>query len=201
MSNAQHMINHEGIPVPIGMVKPQDKLRDDLVLSLFDKANELHKALAAFRIGSFEDVNAFVQLLAGEYKQVMRGKKGNMTFLSYDTLTKVQVQVADTIAFGPELQIAKSIIDECIKDSSEGVNDTILALVNHAFRVDKAGQVNRASILSLRQLDIKHEKWPEAMKAIADSMQTISTKQYIRFYRRADLAAPWQSLSLDFAAV
>lgn len=195
------MINNQGHLVPVNLVKPADKLENDLVLNLFGKAKELNALLAAFKRQAFEDTDAFVQLVAEQYKLLKGGKKGNMTFLSYDGLTKVQVSVAENIAFGPQLQIAKDLIDECIKDSSEGVNETILALVNHAFRVDKAGQVNRGSILGLRRLDIKNEKWQLAMEAISDSMRTISTKQYIRFYFRANTAAQWDALTLDFAAV
>lgn len=195
------MINDKGHLVPENLVKPQDKLEDEMVNDLYSTAETIHSRLAHFKLAAFSDVDAFVQLLAEQYNLAKGGKKGNMTFTSYDGLTKIQVQVAENIAFGPELQIAKELIDECIKDSSEGVNDTILALVNHAFRVDKAGQVNRGSILSLRRLDIQSDKWKQAMQAIADSMRTTSTKQYIRFYRRRDTAAQWVALSLDFAAV
>ena len=195
------MINDKGHLVPVSLVKPQDKLENDLVLELFDNAQALQKQMIEFKQNAFSDMECFVQLLSEQYGLTKGGRKGNMTFMSYDGLTKIQLQVHDTIAFGPELQIAKNLIDECIKDSSDGVNDTILALVNHAFRVDKAGQVNRGSILGLRRLEINNAKWKQAMQAIADSMRTVSTKQYVRFYRRASAEGMWESLTLDFAGV
>jgi hypothetical protein len=195
------MTNDKGHLVPVHLVKPEHKLENDLVLALYEQASIQHTRLSRLKEAATDDITAFLDLLSEKYGVSKGGKKGNITLLSYDGLTKVQVAVAENIAFGPELQIAKTLIDACIKDSSEGVNDTILALVNHAFAVDKEGRVNRANILGLRRLDIQDEKWKQAMQAIADSMRITSTKQYIRFYHRANIAAPWQGLSLDFASV
>lgn len=199
MSN-ETMTNDKGHLVPTHLVKPEERLENDLVLDLFSKAQRLSAELGYFKIAANEDIGAFLALLDEKYGVTKGGKKGNMTLLSYDGLTKVQVAVADSIAFGPQLQVAKSLIDEFIKDSSEGVNENIMALVNHAFAVDKEGKVNRASILGLRRLNIQHEKWQQAMQAITDSMRVTSTKQYLRFYHRRDLTAPWMATTLDFAA-
>lgn len=201
MTTETHMTNDKGHLVPTQLVKPEHKLENDLVLELYTKARTLNAELAAFKLSADGDIAAFLALLGEKYGLTKGGKKGNITLLSYDGLTKVQVAVAESIAFGPELQIAKTLIDECIKASSTGVNETILALVNHAFSVDKEGRVNRSNILGLRRLDIKDDKWLQAMQAIADSMRVTSTKQYIRFYRRAALTAQWLPMTLDFAAV
>ena len=201
MTTSATMTNDKGHLVPVDLVKPEHKLENDLVLDLFGKAKKLNEAMAQFKISATDDIEAFLALLAEKYQLKKGGQKGNITLLSYDGLTKVQVAVAESIAFGPELMIAKQLIDELIKASSEGVNDTIVALVNHAFSVDKEGKVNRASILGLRRLDIKEEKWKQVMSAIADSMRVTSTKQCIRFYQRRDMVAPWVAMPLDFAAV
>lgn len=201
MTTPATMTNDKGHLVPIDLVKPEHKMENDLVLDLFGKAKQLHDAMAQFKIAATDDIEAFLALLAERYQLKKGGQKGNITLLSYDGLTKVQVAVAESIAFGPQLMVAKTLIDELIKESSEGVNANILALVNHAFAVDKEGKVNRASILGLRRLDIKDEKWKQAMAAIADSMRVTSTKQYIRFYQRRDLVAQWVAMPLDFAAV
>ncbi len=196
-----HMTNDKGHLVPVEMVKPEHKLEDQLVAQLFGQATKLNAELTYFKAAAFDDIDAFLALLSEKYGLLKGGKKGNLTLQSYDGLSKVQVQVADGIAFGPELQIAKGLIDECIKAHSGGVNPTILTIVNHAFAVDKEGRVNRGNILGLRRLDIKDEQWTQAMQAINDSMRVVSTKQYVRFYRRTNLLSPWNSITLDFAAV
>lgn len=201
MTNPEHMTNDKGHLVPLHMVKPEHKLEDDLVLGLFAKAKTLHALLADFKLAATDDIEAFLALLAEKYGLSKGGKKGNITMLSYDGLTKVQVAVSERIDFGPELQVAKQLIDEMIKEKSEGVDETIVALVMHAFAVDKEGKVNRANILGLRRLRITNDKWQQAMAAIADSMRVTSTKQYLRFYQRESLIAMWKPMTLDFAAV
>lgn len=201
MTNPTHMTNDKGHLVPVDMVKPQHKLEDQLVNDLFSKAAGLNDLLRAFKVQAFADVATFIALVAEQYGVKKGGKRGNLTLNSYDGLTKLTLQVSDSFAFGPELQIAKQLIDEMIKEKSEGVDETIVQLVNHSFAVDKQGQVNRGNILGLRRLDIKEPKWQQAMQAITDSLRTTNTCQYIRLYRRKDTVSPWVAMSLDFAGV
>ena len=95
----------------------------------------------------------------------------------------------------------KALIDECVQEWSQGANDNMRVLVNHAFQTDKEGKINTGRVLALRRLAIQDEKWQQAMQAIADSMQTASTKPYIRFYERMDATGEYRPISLDVAGV
>lgn len=206
MENTQtqtnYMTNAEGHLVPETMVRPEDKLEDQLVQELFEEASIISATLAAFKLKSFDDVQAFLEVLAEKYQASKGGKKGNLTLTSFDGLTKVQVSVADFISFGPQLQTAKSLIDDCIKEwGAEGANENIKALVNHAFRVDKNNRLNVQNILGLRKLNIQDEKWQRAMEAITDSVRVTHSKSYIRFYTRPAPEAQWQAVTLDLAKV
>lgn len=196
-----HMTNAQGHLVPIEMVRPADQLENDVVLSLFNQAQSLHDTLSAFKKLAFADVYAFIEVLQEQYKVVKGGKKGNMTLTAYDGLTKIQISVADLIAFGPQLTIAKNLIDECIREWGVGSDNKIKVLVDHAFRTDKNNRVNTASILGLRRLPIQDDKWKLAMEAIGDSMRVQDSKSYIRFYRRPSPESNWQAVTLDLAAV
>lgn len=197
--DAQYMTNAEGHLVPVAMIKPQHKLEDDLVMDLFDDAQALSEKMKTFKEHAFSDVHAFLEILHEKYGAGKGGKKGNVTLTSYDGLTKVQVSVSEFIQFGPELQVAKTLIDECISSWSEGSNDHIRTLVNHAFRVDKNNRVNTAAILGLRRLPIQDDKWQTAMDAISESMRVGFTRQYMRFYRRESSQDMWRAVNLDFA--
>lgn len=73
-----------------------------------------------------------------------------------------------------------------------------MALVDHAFRVNKQGRIDINQVLGLRQLDINDPKWNEAMDAVADAIQVSGTSQYLRIYeRQAD--GNYQQISLDLA--
>ena len=86
-------------------------------------------------------------------------------------------------------------------DWSEGSRDEIKVLVNDAFRVDREGRINTGSVLGLRRLEIKDEKWQRAMTAISDSVRVDGSKPYIRFYERAEGSDEYVAIPLDFAAL
>jgi hypothetical protein len=195
-----YMADSKGRLVPDHMVKPVDKLEDQLVRRMLGYADDLSARIARFKGYCFDDVGAFLALLAEEYGAAKGGVKGNITLTSYDGTGKVQVAVADTLTFGPELQVAKVLIDECVREWGEGANANIRTLVEHAFRVDKEGQVSREAIFSLRRIEIDDDRWERAMAAIADSIRVEGTKTYVRFYRRTDPTAAWKAVTIDLAS-
>ncbi len=195
------MINAQGHHVPAALVKPQDKLQDQSVNGLMYEAIRLQNELKIFKEHAFEEVDLLLSLLAEKYGTSLGGKKGNVTLTSYDGLTKVEVAINDFIQFGPELQIAKSLIDECIREWTGDANDNIKALIFDAFKVDKNNRLNVDRILGLRRLDIKDASWKKAMEAITDSIRVTNSKRYVRFYKRPSPEANWEAVKLDIAGV
>lgn len=195
------MINAEGHHVPVEKVRPEDKLEDDIVRELHGQALELQADIRDFKAEAFGTVSTFLSLLAEKYGTSRGGKKGNITLTSYDGLSRVQVAVQDYIQFGPQLQIAKQLVDECLQEWSDGANANLKAIVDQAFRVDKNNRLNTQAILGLRRLHISDEKWVKAMEAITDSIRVTSSKQYIRFYRRPVPEADFEAVNLDIAKI
>ena len=104
--------------------------------------------------------------------------------------------------FDEKLQIAKKKIDECIHEILKDVNSIDgQQLINNAFEVDKKGEVNPRKILVLRSYNITHPKWIEAMEIIAESIEIVSTKEYIRFYTRDNIQESYKQVTLDIAGV
>lgn len=129
------------------------------------------------------------------------GWKGNYTLTSFDGRKKVTVQIAERIDFGPELQVAKSLVDECLREWSADSSANLRSIVNRAFAVDQQGKINKAELFSILRLEIEDDRWQRAMKAIRDSMRVTGTKEYVRFYERTTADAPWTAVSLDIAAL
>lgn len=189
----------KGALVPLSMVKATDLLMDELVRKVTGAAASLHDRIARFKASAFNDVAEFQALLAQEYDASIGGKKGNITLSTYDGCRKVQVQVADLFEFGPELQAAKALIDECLAEWAAGSGAELRALVNRVFSVDKEGQINRAELFMLLRVEIADERWQRAMLAIRESMRVIGSKSYMRFYERDQPDAAWRAISLDIA--
>lgn len=187
--------------VPVGSVKDVDKTRDQLVLEIVSRALALREAMKGFRDDTMGDVAAFVQLSAEQYGAKVGGNKGNLTLTSYDGRYKIQRQVSETLVFDERLQAAKSLVDECLTEWTEGSRDEIRALINEAFQVDKEGRINTGRVLSLRRLKIDDERWHRAMQAVSDSLQVAGSKTYLRVYTRRDSDGKYEPISLDLAAL
>lgn len=194
--------NAGGSLIPVSKIKPVDKARHQLVTDIAERAKAMNAVLGDFKAEVMAELEAFVATSAAEYGVTMRGAvgKGNITLTSFDGRYKVERQVADRIAFDERLQVAKTIIDECVHRWGKGANHNIQALVNHAFRVDKTGNVSVGGVLSLRQVSIQDAQWDLAMQAIADSMQAVSSVQYVRFYERNE-AGLYEAISLNTAVI
>lgn len=190
----------QGRLVPEATIKPIDLHRDALVLGVHTQALEVAGIIATFKQAVLGQVDAFVQESADRFGARMGGSKGNLTFTTFDGKLKLVVAVQETLVFDERLQVAKQLVDECIRGWSEGSRPEIITLVADAFRVDKAGNISAGRILGLRRLEIKDRKWEKAMKAISESVSVASSKRYVRIYERNDETGAYQPISLDVAA-
>lgn len=196
-----YWIDSEGSLVPENLVKPQHQLEDQTVRKIIGFAKELSDQVTRFKLHTMGDLAALDQIVAEKYGFVKRGNKGkgNRTYMSFDGLMKVSVQIADFMDFGPELQIAKQLIDECLNEWSAEARPEIQTIVTRAFNTDQEGKVNRSEVLMLLRLDIDDERWKQAMNAIRDAQRPRSSKEYVRFATRATREADWVSITIDLA--
>ncbi|MHB8285263.1 MAG: DUF3164 family protein [Caulobacteraceae bacterium] len=194
-----YMRDAKGSLTPLELVKASDRLEDEVVRDLIIRAEKVRAMIRSFRDGAFDEADLFQELMAGEYGVKLGGAKGNLTLQSYDGTQRVTLQVADLITFGPQLQVAKTIVDECLLDWGSDSRAEIRKIVQSAFDVDGQGKVNRGALLGLMRLDITDERWLRAMAAIKDSIKVTGSKRYMRYHKRADSQAPWDPIPLDAA--
>jgi hypothetical protein len=194
MRNAMHHL------VPVELVAEVDKLRDETVRDIVTKAEAASLQLSELKAALFGDIDAFVGLSAEKYGVTWGGDKGNVSLVSYDGTLKVVLERSEYMAFDERLQVARTLVEECVAEWTEGARSEVRALIQGAFQTDRAGRVNTRRILSLRKLDIEHPKWQRAMKAIGESLQVLGSKAYIRVYKRK-AADEWDQILLDFSSV
>lgn len=191
----------KGRLVPESQIRPQDLLEDQTVEKILGYAEELSAQIARFGAHTLEDVDSYLAILREQYGASKGGRKGNITLTSYDGTRKVSIQVADRIAWGPELQIARDLVDECVGEWAEGARSEIRTLVQHAFQPDKQGEVSREAVLALRRIEIDDPRWKKAIAAIGDAIRVVGSKTYVRFYRRARPDARWEAVPIDLASL
>lgn len=190
----------DGTLTPESKIKPIDKARDKTVRVMVSQAKQLAELIAKFRKAALAEIDSFVVASAAEYDARLGGKKGNVQLITYDGRLKVVRAIQETLAFDERLQVAQSLIGERIHEWSKGSNANIKVLVNQAFQVDKQGKVSTSRVLGLRQLNIDDPQWKKAMEAISDSIKTVSSKAYIRFYERDEATGEYVAIPLDVSA-
>lgn len=184
---------------PLSLVKTTDVLIDEQVRKIFGFALALSEQVSRFKGHTFDDLGALDALLEQEYGLSVGGAKGNKSYMTVDGLMRIEIRVSDLMTFGPELQIAKGLIDECLNEWTADSRPEISAIVTRAFNTDKEGQINRAEIFMLLRLQIEDERWKQAMRAIHDAIRVIGSKTYMRFSMRESFDAPWTTVTIDLA--
>lgn len=199
VNGKDYLTDAKGSLVPVELVKPADKLEDEVVRKVISFAEDISAQIARFRVHCMDDLDGFDALLDQEYGAKKGGAKGNRTYQSFDGLLKVQVAINDFEDYGPQLQTAKSLIVEYLNEITSESSAEIRAIITKAFNTDKAGKVDRSEIQKLTKLNIDDPRWKEAMRAIEEAKRVNYSKQYIRFYRRASINDQWQSITVDMA--
>lgn len=181
---AGYRMNAVGDLVHEDRIKPVDKLRDEVVKTIVNNAKQLRQSMTEFKLTTMANINDFVELSSSEYGTKFGGAKGNILLTSFDGQYQVRRAVGEHRVFDERIQTAKTLIDDCIKSWSGGADTRLMAMVEHAFRVNQQGRIDVNQVLSLRQLDIDDPNWKQAMDAIADAIQITGTSQYLRLYER-----------------
>ena len=187
--------------VPDALVSPEAQLEDQAARTVVAYALDLHHQIQRWVRHSHDDVATLLDLLVEQYGGRRRGgARGNVTLRSHDGRCRVQVQVQDRIALGPQLQAARTLVTECVDEWTSDARAEVQALIAHAFEPDAEGRVGLAGVLAVRRLHIDDERWRRAQAAIGDAIHVVGTARYIRAYLRCTPESPWQAIPIDAAA-
>lgn len=99
--------NAQGYLVPEDLIRPVDKLRDDVVLDIVEAAKVLRQAMVDFKTASMQKIGDFTDLSSKEYGVEYGGTKGNVTLPSFDGQFKILRAVGDHRVFDERIQAAK----------------------------------------------------------------------------------------------
>ncbi|WP_319496297.1 DUF3164 family protein [uncultured Cohaesibacter sp.] len=201
LNGKEYMHDAKGNLRPAELVKPAHKLEDQTVRQIMGYAIALNEQMARFWMHTMDDLDTLDDLLAEQYGVTKGGPKGNRTYVSFDGLFKVTVKVNDLHDFGPQLDIAKKLFDECLNEWSADAHPAIRGIITQAFNTDKKGKINRTSLLSLMTYEVEDDRWMKAVDALRDAMRVIGSKEYVLFHRRKTVTDKWEPVSIDLAKV
>jgi hypothetical protein len=192
------MRNAMGQDVPVELVKPVDKMRDDLVRDFAERYERASDELCKLKAHVTGELDAFLDISAERYGQNLGGKKGNVTLYSYDGSVKVQRSLSDNIVFTEEIHTAKVLIDQYLNSALQGASAELRMLVDRAFRPNSAGRISTSAVLGLRAVAINDPRWVSAMHAIDESIKVVSSSVSVRVYRRDADDGEWRQVKVEF---
>lgn len=186
--------------IPAKYIDPVDKKRDKLVEKLVKSAEEVSLKLCFLKEQAVDEIEKHLDWLEKRYSVSQRTQEGNKTLSNFSMNAKVEIRINKFIDFDERLEVAKTLIDQCIQRWSQGANDKLSLLVKDAFKIDSKGRLDKHRIIGLRRLEIKDADWDKAMELISDSVQVVGRRSYIRFWKKAE-DGQWRSISLDISAM
>lgn len=196
-----YKMDGQGRLIPLSLIKPIDKKRDQVVTRLIKGAQRVQKINYSFKSKAFDEIEKFIDYAASKYDTKVGSELGNLSLITFDGSLKVVRSISKSVAFDERLEIAKSLVDEYIVELGEKSGDPeVIAVLSQAFDVDSKGKVNVARILGLLHWNIKNPKWVKAMDLIKDSIHTSGSKTYLRFYERGE-QGKWNAISIDMKGV
>ncbi|PZR89668.1 MAG: sulfate transporter [Stutzerimonas stutzeri] len=201
VNGRDYVTNADGGLTPLDLVKVEDFLEDQMVRKIIGFARPLSAELARFKKHTRADIAEFDRMLEVKYGLVKRGRAGagNQKYRSLDGLMMVETRVNKLIEFGPQLQVAKGLVDECLNEWTDDGRAEVRGLITRAFKVDKAGQISKDAIFELFKVESNDPRWLQAMEAISAAVRVIGSKEYLHFSFREDREADWIRISLNIA--
>lgn len=199
LNGREYMEDARGALVPIEMIKTQNLLEDETVRKVAGFWLALSDQVSRFKGHAFVDLANFDALLEQQYGLTKGGKKGNRTYQTHDGLIQIEVRINDQMDFGPELQVAKNLFDECLNEWASDTRPELRMLVTRAFSTDKEGTINRASLFSLLRTESEDARWNSAVAAGWDALRIVGSKTYLRMRMRSSQTEAWQTITIDLA--
>lgn len=181
-------------------IPPMKKLRDEMVRREFGFGLALSAQIVRFKAHLMANLDDFDGLVLQEFNVRIGGKKGNRTYTSFDGLLKIEVRMQDRIAYGPEMQAAKALFDECLNEWAKDSRPEMRSIVTNAFETDKEGQINRSNIHALLRTESEDPRWTRGQDAIQEAVYVIAAKEYVRLSTRPSQKEKWAAVPINLAA-
>jgi hypothetical protein len=201
VNGRDYVTNADGGLTPLELIKAEDFLEDQMVRKIVAFAKKLSAEIARFKQHTRADIAEFDRLLEAKYGLVKRGRAGagNQTYRTIDGLQMVGTRVNSLIDFGPQLQTAKGLIDECLNDWTEDGRREVRGLITRAFNVDTTGQISKSAVFELFKVESDDPRWTRAMEAINAAVRVIGTKEYLHFSYRQEHGGQEIKISINIA--
>lgn len=189
-------INRNGNPTPKKNVPSHMKKRDAVVTRIMRRARKLQQHMKREKLRIQNDIEKFNSSISEGAEPI-----GNLQLSDYANLNLVKITQAEVIRFDERLNVAKSIMDKCLRKWTTRSSQNLKAIITDAFNVDKKGNINKYMVFRLLQIEIDDADWKRATALIRESIQVEGTRKYLQFLTRSSKDDEYESLNLNFSSL
>lgn len=191
----------DGSYISLSEMKPRDQLGHELTLKMFPLALAQRDALAELKALVLKEMRALRDMMRIDHGLDITGKEGGFSVRSACGSMVIRVEISKSVAFGPEIEDAKELIDEFLNSKLDGSSEEIRAIVGDVFKLNKKGRLDTAGILGLKKHPFEDPLWERAMAVIDEALISDASTTYLRFYQVDTERKTEQMVALDLAKV
>lgn len=192
-------MNRNGKYVESKHIHKATKRKDFVVTKAFNIAFRLQERMKNDKVRIENLIKKYMKDIAKDAKIKDDAITGNMNLSDYANLISIDINTNDVLKFDENLNVAKALIDKCLKNWTAEGRSEMKAIVNNTFSVDKKGRFNRNAILDLRNIKINNPDWLKAMDYINKSLQIEGTRTYMQFMVRDGIKGKFKRINLNFS--
>ncbi len=181
---------------------PADKRQaDEIVRRFIPQAVAINRQLAELKTELSNVIPEFIAALAKEHGiKKMSRIKGNIELTSFDGTLKLARTMRDKVQVNANIEAARQLFFQYLNVATSGVDDALKKLVGRAFGGGKENQISVSRLIDIKNTDINHPLWTQAVKALEDALEVHDTASYYLFYYRSE-NGEYRPITLQFSAV
>lgn len=160
--------------------------RNVLVINLVERAEKLHKEMAAFKRYALETLNQFSES-AKKYGNVRSNSKGGFSLRNEPGDKKVMLERNVKSEWDERADIAEQLLRDFLEDMVKSKDQQTFRTIQALLTRNKiSGSFNPASINALLKIEDNYddERWKKAMKLFKESYNNRLISMNVSFYRK-----------------
>ncbi len=179
-----------------------DKLEADALVRRFaPTAVAIHRQLIALKTELTNEIPKFIAALAATHGMKRMGKiKGNIELTSFDGALKLKRSMQDMVHVSANIEAARQLFTQYMSAATAGIDEGVKKLLTRAFGSGKENQINVSRLIEIKNTDIDHPLWRQAVEALESALEVHDTASYYLFYYRAE-NGEYRPITLQFSAV
>ncbi len=181
-------------------IRPMVRERDRVVESIFREIELMEQFMKHKKEDILSRINEYKEICSEEYDAKF-SDTGAITLTNFSADKQIEIKINNLVKLNELAQLAEEKLKGCIRRWSEGASDELVKIVDYAFEMDAKGNLDRAKLATLRNIEISDKEWQKGLELLKEAEYAAGSRQYIMVRERKNPDEKFQSKSLNFSTV